>query len=183
MGTFMRRVRRVLDWRFVVALTVMMLVASLCWGFIQRVQQADALLHTSQAMVDQVDDLKRQLATQQRASARRSKAATAERDELQRQLTALLEYLREHGLTPPTFTPSRSVVPPKASSPRSVTASVRRPHIRSHGRPPRPSTPSRPASTPSSSGGSLLDTLTGTATDAARATASTADRALATLGP
>ena len=180
----------------VFAVAMLIVVSTICFGFVKREQQADTLLGTSQALVEQVHDLKEQLAEEQKLSVQRSKAAAQERDDLQKQLALLVQYLRDHGLRPPV-SPSGVVVLPKAPATRAVTSLDRSlgrtpgQYARPSSRPPGQPSPSKPSPSKPSPGkpspgkpshtspmGAVMDTVRG----AAGAVRDTAEATLERLG-
>lgn len=115
--------RTILDWRFLAMLTVLVLVLVICWGFVQRVRQAETLIavaeHSAQVAAQQGDELKEQ----RRMQRSRALQASAERDQLlaqirglQAQLASLGKYLRVRGID----VPDRAVTPPPLA-PRTST--------------------------------------------------------------
>lgn len=133
--------RRLIDWRFLVMLIVLILVSTVCYSFLQRVQQADSLIDTAEHSVQQVRDLRKQLATQQQmlaeqqqAATERSRRARAERDRLQAQLALVLDYLRDQGIdVPKTLTtppPNRASTPTTTRAPATRATTSRPPSTR-----------------------------------------------------
>lgn len=119
-----RRLGRLVDWKFLVALAALLLVSTTCYGYFQRGNQNERLISSLSATTSQVDRLNDQID-------RNSKSARAERLALLRQnevllsttktqqvqlraqkslLTAIAKYLRAHGINVPS-----TVVPPPST--------------------------------------------------------------------
>jgi hypothetical protein len=146
-----RRLFRAIDARLILALILLLVAGTICWGFVQRgrhITEAEKsvteLSSQVAALLDKNERLNRQLAQGERAATRRSERAARERDALQRELLRLINFLRESGIDAP-LTSSRSFVPPGGGE---STATVSQPQ-------PQPSGPSQPPgqSGPGSPGG------------------------------
>lgn len=121
------RARTLLDWRMVATLIILVLVVIICWGFVQRVRQADALIETAQRSAHVIESQQDELAKQRRLSAERNRLATVERDQLlaqirqlQGQLASLGKYLRARGVDVPkavTRGPAPLTFSPRTSTP------------------------------------------------------------------
>lgn len=125
--------RRIFDWRFVAMFCVMLLVSVAAYAFVRRVNQTDALVdtarqaaHTSAEQAVELGELRKANEELQADSARRSRVASAERDQLarqvtqlQRELVALTTYLRQHNINVPSSvtSPRAGVTRPKVPAP------------------------------------------------------------------
>lgn len=123
----MRRVRdflRPLDFKLILALTALIVTVTVCYGFVQRgdhITSAEASVQTLTGQVDRLLDenasLHDQLSRIERRSARRERAAAADREALARELVRLTEWLRANGIRVPTAT----YQPPVSSSAPAAT--------------------------------------------------------------
>jgi hypothetical protein len=142
---------RELRWSFyVAALAAIALTTVLIWAIVQRVNQSDDIVHVAasnadqvQRLSNQVDALTEQLVEQAAANQRQVNGLRAQNKAQRRQLTALVDYLRSHGLGIPKVAAAESggAGRPKGSATSSGTSS---PKPR---KPPAPATPA-PTSTP-----------------------------------
>lgn len=122
--------RKLIDWRFVAMFVVMMLAVTLCWGFIRRVQQGDDLVRiadrsaqVAERQADEIADLRRTNATRSAQASRERDIQLAQIKRLQRQVTTLLKFLRENGLS----VPSEATAPSTGSGENRPKAHHRRP--------------------------------------------------------
>lgn len=111
----MIRRQKIFSWRFVAMFAVILLVSIAAYAFVRRVNQTDALVDTAQQAVrtsarqaDELAELRAADKRQQVITDRRSEVASRERDQLlrqvrqlQKQLTTLTTYLREHNISVP----------------------------------------------------------------------------------
>lgn len=100
-------------WTFYVAgVSALALVAVLCWAIVQRVDQYDTLVDRLASDATQIERLTERddaSARQRAALQRQNRDIRAELRRSNRQLSALVTYLREHGIdVPQTFTAPRS---------------------------------------------------------------------------
>jgi len=107
--------RKIIDWRFLAMLVVMLLVATACWGFVARQNQVDRLIDISQRSTKQVEVLtakvdaqNAQADAQSRVAAQQRAALRKQNRDLTTQLQALVDYLTAHGIAVPTLTPASS---------------------------------------------------------------------------
>lgn len=110
-----RWVKETLDWRLVVSIIVLMLVATACWGFVARQRENQSLADaarrgavTIHSLNEKVDDLTAQLAKQRVEQKQANAKATAQRIALRKQnrqlsraLQGLLQVLKDNGITVP----------------------------------------------------------------------------------
>lgn len=142
----------------VAGICVFVLTSAVVWGIVHKVSQSDGILRIAVANADQVQRLNEQLDAQGTASTRERAALKrqigAVREELRRQRAAqraLMEYLRNQGISVPQSAltpPSRggSSPDPKAQTP---------PGASSPSGPASPAPTPRPTATPSPSPGVL----------------------------
>lgn len=100
------------------ALCAVLIASALSYGIVHKVNQGDAIVRTAASEADQVERLNQQLDAQSKVATSERAALMAQNTALQREVNALVRYLRRHGITVPA-----SVVNP----PRSGTAASNRP--------------------------------------------------------
>lgn len=146
----MMRLFRGLDVKFILSLAALLVVGTICFGFVQRGNHITSAEESVSALSAQLGDLsaenrrlRHQLDTIQHRSAARDRQAARERDALLRELVRLNEFLRTHGIDVPAPTvyvtrtyaapssPSRSRAsggPGPARSPQPAPAPAPAPH-------------------------------------------------------
>lgn len=154
------------DARTFLAAMLLLLVFTLRWGFVKRVQQADELIEQTRVSAQYAKDLRAYIFEQQqefsereRAATRRSKIARDERERLQHRLDQILAYLRDQGLEEPVARKTTggaggrtTTQPPIATSPQPQQAPASKPQ-------PTQPQPTQPQPQPSQPQPSLLDQL------------------------
>lgn len=117
--------RRLIDWRFVAMLSVMLLVMVACWGFVARQKQVDSLIEIARHEQENAADARREQQASNERDAAQIAALLKKVAGLQRQghnvaaqNRALLDYLKAHGLSPPDLSFSGGGSPhPKGQAP------------------------------------------------------------------
>lgn len=136
------RSRRVVDWRFLVCLIALLLVATICFGFFKRVQQADALIDTAKTNSIELVKLRQKLDRVQDAADARGRAATRQRLRLERQLAVLTQLLLANGIEVPDSIKDSLPPPPKRLTPGVRRTPAAKPRIQ------RPATQPKPKPAP-----------------------------------
>lgn len=155
----MRRVRdflRPLDFKLILSLTALIVTVTVCYGFVQRgdhITSAEASVQTLTGQVDRLLDenasLHDQLTRIERRSARRERAAAADREALSRELLRLTEWLRANGIRVPAATYR---LPVSSSTPASAHSGGGG-HAQAQSDGPSSPAPQQPSSSPGNSNG------------------------------
>jgi hypothetical protein len=110
---------------WVVGIAALMVTAALCYSFVQRVQQADDLVHIAERNADQVERLNRQIDEQAAESTAQRQALLDQNAQLLQQnresarvLRGLMRYLRSIGIeVPETLLSPSPKTAPKTTTP------------------------------------------------------------------
>lgn len=143
---------REVRWAFIVVFVcAVALTATICWAVVHKVSQSDGIVRVAATNAAQVDRLSDQIDAQAAESARQRRLLKAQNRQVHAELTALLRYLRAHGIE----VPQTALTPPVTrSEPTRPKAGKAQPSRR-----PSPSGPASPAptATPTPSTGPVPD--------------------------
>jgi hypothetical protein len=138
---------REVRWSFIVVFACAAVFAvTICWAIVHKVNQSDEIVHVAASQAAQVDRLTDQFDAQAAESARQRRQLKAQNRQVHAELTALLRYLRAHGIEVPQ-TALTAPAPRESGHPKARTSSTPRPHQSGPASPaptatPTPSTPS-----------------------------------------
>ena len=119
---------REVRWSFVVVFAcAVMFAVTLCWAIVHKVNQSDEIIHVAASQAAQVDRLTDQFDAQAAESARQRRQLKAQNRQVHAELTALLRYLRAHGIEVPqtALTPPAPRESSRPKGPAQATPSPR----------------------------------------------------------
>lgn len=149
---------REVRWSFyVAAVCVLMFSATVCWAVVHKVNQSDGIVRVAASNAAQVDRLSEQIDAQAAESAQQRRQLKAQNRQVHAELTALLRYLRAHGIEVPKTALTPPASPSRSTRPKDTTA---RPSPTPSPRSPRPASPAPTATpTPTTPGEALCGLL------------------------
>jgi hypothetical protein len=145
---------RELRWGFwLVAACTLALALTVCWAIVHKVNQSDDIVRVAASNAAQVNRLSDQIDAQAVESARQRRLLKDQNRQVHAELTALLRYLRAHGIEVPQTALTPEVKPSESTRPKAGKAQPA-PH------PTHPASPA-PTATPTPTSPSLGDSLCG----------------------